>query len=515
MNVEVVAGASRELVAALVESAPKLDEVVVTASRYEMSNTAEPSTTFFSRDDIETLASLGADTLRAAHRLPGVANNQYSARPYVRGGATNELAVLLDGVRLVEPYHLRDFQAVFSAIDQRIIDNVAVHAGGFPAAYGDALSGLMVIEPREPTELAHELGLSALYTSVLSSGTFADGRVSWLASGRDSNLDRVLAEHLGDPEYSDVFVRVGVDLGPKHRLVIGSLAFSDDIVMTLQDEPENRDEADDDTDSRQAWLKLDSVWTDRLSSSTWLQTTELTSRRRETVADLDEIVGTVDDARGLDSVGVKQAWQYEPSERQLLSFGIEAEASDADYQYASVADRRGLLATLGGTAPPSRAIALAPSGDSYGLFVEDRVRFTDRLIADLGLRWDRQNYLPPGVDSQFSPRASLLYRIGSKTDLRLSHGRFFQPEGLLELQVEDGVRCVLARAERGALDREHRTAFRRNVGLARRAVSKNDAARAAALREFVRPARADSGVAREPRARGARAQLKPRDSSYS
>ena len=284
---------------------------------------------------------------------------------------------------------------------------------------------------------------------MLSSGTFADGQASWLVSARDSNLDRIVPEHLGDPAYSDVFVRVGVDLGPKHRLVIGGLAFSDDIVMTLQDEPDNRDEANDDTDSRQAWLKLDSVWTDRLSSSTWLQTTELTSRRRETVADLDEIVGRVDDARGLDSIGVKQAWQYEPSERQLLSFGIEAEASDAEYQYASVADRRGLLATLGGTAPPSRAIALAPSGDSYGLFVEDRVRFTDRLIADLGLRWDRQNYLPPGVDSQFSPRASLLYRIGSKTDLRLSHGRFFQPEGLLELQVGDGV-GAFARAQSAA-----------------------------------------------------------------
>jgi hypothetical protein len=47
--------------------------------------------------------------------------------------------------------------------------------------------------------------------------------------------------------------------------------------------------------------------------------------------------------------------------------------------------------------------------------------------------------LPPGVDSQFSPRASVLYRFGSKTELRLSHGRFFQAEGLLDLQVEDGV----------------------------------------------------------------------------
>jgi hypothetical protein len=112
---------------------------------------------------------------------------------------------------------------------------------------------------------------------------------------------------------------------------------------------------------------------------------------------------------------------------------------DAEYRYSSTADRRGVLATLGGTAPPLRTLALAPSGDGYGVFVEDRVRLTDRLVADLGLRWDRQTYLPSGVDSQFSPRASVLYRLGERTDLRMSHGRFFQPEGLLELQVEDGV----------------------------------------------------------------------------
>ncbi len=43
------------------------------------------------------------------------------------------------------------------------------------------------------------------------------------------------------------------------------------------------------------------------------------------------------------------------------------------------------------------------------------------------------------MDEQFSPRAGLLYRLGERTDLRVSHGSFFQPEGLLDLQVEDGV----------------------------------------------------------------------------
>jgi outer membrane receptor protein involved in Fe transport len=438
-TVDVAAGRVADLSVALFEIAPPLDELIVTASRYEVGSRAEPSATYFSRDQIESLASLGDDTIRVAHHLPGVATNEFSARPYVRGGAANELAVLLDGIRIVEPYHLRDLQGVFSIVDQRVVDSVAVHAGGFPAAYGDALSALLVIEPREPTELAHEIGLSALYTSLLSSGTFADGRGSWLASARNSNLDRVLADQLGQPAFADVFARVGADLGSKQRLTFGVLRFRDDVVLTVEDEPGDRQIANTDTDSRQVWLKLDSEWTDEWSSTTWLHSTVLESSRREDVADLDELVGNVDDQRELDVGGVKQNWRFEPSMRQLFSFGAELEQRDARYRYASAADRRGLLATLGGTAPPLRALALDPSGDSYGVYVEDRVRATQRLIVDLGLRWDRQTYLPPGADSQFSPRASLLYRVGSKTDLRVSHGRFFQAEGLLELQVEDGV----------------------------------------------------------------------------
>jgi outer membrane receptor protein involved in Fe transport len=457
-TVDVEAGRVADLSVVLFETTPPLEELIVTASRYEVGSRAEPSATYFSRDQIESLASLGDDTIRVTHHLPGVATNEFSARPYVRGGAPNELAVLVDGVRIVEPYHLRDFQGVFSVVDQRVVDSVAVHAGGFPAAYGDALSALLVIEPREPTQLAHEIGLSALYTSLLSSGTFADGRGSWLASARNSNLERVLADELGQPAFSDSFVRVGTDLGSKQRLTFGSLRFRDDIVLTLEDAPGDRQVATSDTSSRQLWLKLDSAWTDSVSSTTWLYSTAFESSRREDVADLDEIIGSVDDQRTLDAVGIKQAWRLESSARQLLSFGAEVEQRDASYRYSSGVERRGLLATLGGTAPPMRALGLDPGGDSYGVYVEDRVRATERLIVDVGVRWDRQTYLPPAVDSQFSPRASLLYRVGSKTDLRVSHGRFFQAEGLLDLQVEDGVSAFSPpqRAAHSIVSLEHR-----------------------------------------------------------
>lgn len=439
VTVNAEAGATVSLTVGLFEAVSELDEITVSASRYDVTNALQPSAAYFSRDEIEALASIGDDTVRVAHRLPGVASNEFSAKPYVRGGASNEFAVFLDGVRLIEPYHLRDFQGVVSAVDQRIVDTAAIHAGGFPAEYGDALSGLMIVEPREPTELEHELGLSVLYTSLLSSGTFADGRASWLVSARSSNLDRVVVDEIGQPAFGDAFVRVGRDLGAKHRLTFGGLEFRDDLLFTPEDSATDHEQATGDTFDRQLWLRATSEWSERLSSDLWLYSARFNSTRHESVIDTEEIIGRVDDYRQLDMVGMRQAWRYALSDNQALDFGVEIDDTDAVYRYSSAVTRLGLLATLGGTAPPLRDLTAAPNGRTYGAYVTDRVRVTPSLILDLGVRWDRQDYLPPEVDHQYSPRAGLLYRVGEHTDLRVSYGSFFQPEGLLDLQVEDGV----------------------------------------------------------------------------
>lgn len=436
--VEVASGATAFAEVSLVEAVPKLDEVTVTASRYDVVSETQPSASSFSRDDIESLAELGDDTVRVAHRLPGIAASEFSARSHVRGGAADEMTVLLDGIELVEPYHLRDYQGVFSAIDQRVVSGLQIYSGGFPAAYGDALSGLMTIEPREPTELAHEIGVSVLHTSVLSSGTFADDKASWLVSARRSNLADVLKDDLGDPQYHDVFARVGVDIGAKHRLTLGGLGFDDDILLTPNDDASERESAHSEVDSQQLWLVLDSEWTPELSSRSWAYATQFDSLRRESV-DNAELLGSVVDRRELGERGVKQLWTYEPSEQHSLTFGFEAEQLEATYAYTSVAERRGLLATLGALAPRLRAIELAPTGDRYNAHVSGRVRLAERWVAELGLRWDRQSYSAAPADDQLSPRSSVLFRLAPRTDLRLSYGRFFQSEGVLDLQVEDGV----------------------------------------------------------------------------
>jgi outer membrane receptor protein involved in Fe transport len=67
-----------------------------------------------------------------------------------------------------------------------------------------------------------------------------------------------------------------------------------------------------------------------------------------------------------------------------------------------------------------------------------RYRPTERLITDIGLRWDQQT-LEPERTATLSPRLGVRYRVGGNTFLRASLGRFNQSQSIDELQIEDGV----------------------------------------------------------------------------
>lgn len=437
-TVDISPGETETLTLALTAEMPKLEELTVTASRYDVRNQSQPSLNYFSRNDIERLSELGNDPLRVLNRLPGTASLGFSSRSHVRGGALDETTVILDGVELVEAYHLRDYQSVFSAIDERVVAGMQFYSGGFPAAYGNALSGLTVIDRANPElPLHHELGLSFLYTTALSGGTFRDGKNQWLVSARRGNLDWLLNDDLGEPAYRDMFAHVGIELSLKHRLGINGFSFDDDIALTLKRDPAHAENGGSYTDNSQFWLNLESDWSDTLSSRTILRSTNFVSQRFGRIDDMDFLVGYAQDDRTLSAVGMRQDWRWSRSDRHVLTWGVDVEALEGEYRYASKAELLGVFATDDGAT--ERALSLSPSGRDYGAYVSGRVRLADNLVADVGLRWDRQTYLPEDDDEQFSPRASLLYNVGASTDLRISMGRFFQSEDLLDLQVEDGV----------------------------------------------------------------------------
>ena len=440
-EVRVRPGQNTELKVELDPARPEIENVTVSASRYEISRDISTSRFDIDRTSIETLPDLGNDPLRATHRLPGAAASGASARSHFRGGDEAETGIILNGQKLFDPFHVRDYQNVFSTVDSRAIDGVEVYTGGFPVQYGDRLSGIVLMESLELTRPRHtEIGLSVFNTSFLTAGRNADSTTDWLFSARRGNLELVIDKKFGLPRYYDIFSQFSTWLTPDTRLSGNALFADDQVVVITESDLDEIEKATSQTRNAQLWLALENRWSDTLSSSTVLSFSSFSNRRIGSTEDQEKVVSNVVDDRDIDQVGFRQDWLMHSSDSHLLQWGFAFEHHKARYAYKGNAEYFGLRAIFENVPSTiNRDLTAAPSGLSYVLYMSDKWKVAARTILQFGLRWDDQTYtgLPSG--SQLSPRFSILHALSPKTELRFSWGRYYQSQGIHELQIEDGV----------------------------------------------------------------------------
>lgn len=124
----------------------------------------------------------------------------------------------------------------------------------------------------------------------------------------------------------------------------------------------------------------------------------------------------------------------------MLSAGFHLRHQDAEYRHTSVKSILAPFDQLFDNEPfVARDLELSPEGGQYAVYSEMRWQPYEKLIVDLGVRWDQQTYTTANDDRQYSPRAGVLYRWSDKTEIRLGFGQFYQAQEINELQVSDGV----------------------------------------------------------------------------
>lgn len=418
---------------------PDIETITVSASRYEIGRDISSSRFRLDRRTIQNMPDVGEDPLRVTHRLPGAAASGASAKAHFRGGEDSEVGIVLNGQRLFDPFHVRDYQNIFSAIDSRAVEGVEVFTGGFPVRFGDRMSGFVLMDSMEDEKPRHtELGISFYNTSVLTTGSRQGHR--WLFSARRGNLDLVIDPEFGQPKYFDVFAQYSIDLGPRATLSANALYADDRVSVVLETDPEEREQTDSDTRNAQFWLQLTNDWNEELSTSTVFSLVDFKNLRDGFLDDEEKIVADVRDGRDVRQLGVRQDWSWRASDRHLVQWGLQVTFSEANYDYEASARYFGLPALYPGLPDEvTRAAQAAPEGGSYGAYVADRWKLAESTVLEWGLRWDDQTYTGLTSDSQLSPRLSVLHRLGERTDLRLSWGRYHQSQGIQELQVEDGI----------------------------------------------------------------------------
>ena len=421
---------------------PGIEEVVVVSSRYALRGGERASRHSIDAYEVDAVPELGDDALRIATHLPGAATIGLSAQPHFRGGAKDETLVLFNGVELLEPFHLRDFQSVFSGFNPSLVKSVDVYTGGFPARYGDRMSAVMDIEPADDAErFGAEVLLSFLTASASAVGVVEDGRGRWSASARRGNLDMVVDlvnSRVGDPTYSDLFGSFAYELTPETSVETGFITYNDDVLLKDLDEGDG-EQAQSRYENVYAWMQLHHDWSPRQFSSTVLSYGNVDHHRVGFIndEDLEEGSSTLDDRRSFDLWQIGHRHQWAHSDQIGLEFGGQYAYQSGHYNTAAILRRGGLAEIVGLPEEEDRFVDTDPEGASGDVYGSIRMLPRDWVAVELGLRWDFQDF-GSEFEQQVSPRLSARVDLTEQTQLRASLGRFYQAEQIHELQAADG-----------------------------------------------------------------------------
>jgi len=326
-----------------------------------------------------------------------------------------------------------------------------VLTGGYPSEYGGRMSGVVDIDTLAPTDTQHEVGISLLNMRVLSQGTFEASRGAWLFSLRRGYLKEVLA-----------FVDDAADVNPRYYDLLGKLQWTlnDRAVMSahvmasrdrlsLNDGPGTHGNAA--YDDRYAWLNLRVAPMEKLFAQSVLSWGSI-ARDRHGVFDneFDLQRGELEDHHRSTFVSWKNHATLQLSQRQLLKFGLTAKRLRATFDVDGHSVIPFVIFALG--EPPrevQRSVHVRRSGTAFDAYIADRVRISDSVVVEVGVRAGNESYTPDGT--HLGPRVNVAWSATPRTSVRAAWGVFHQPQAIHELQVEDDV-TEYARAQRS----EHR-----------------------------------------------------------
>jgi hypothetical protein len=418
----------------------RLEEVVVQTSRYRLATGDLATHTFLTQEQVKNMPRLADETLRAVQRLPGTTTNGFSSIGSVRGGEPNETAIVLDGLRLYEPFHLKNFLSPVSLLDSRLIDGIEFYSGGFPVVYGDRMSAIIdatTVRPADPRYF--ELGLNLFHASALAATQFAGGRGHALVSARRSNLGDLayLSENdFGEPQYSDGFARADYAFNNATRGSLETLVSSDTIVAR-QSAGQQRARAK--YRNIYAWATLDHDWSNGAATRVIASFTDLENRRQGEINEPGIRTARVSDERLFHIVGLRIENSLDTGMLEHR-FGAEVRRLWGDYDYS---DEVHVLPGVPFPGSPgfdtARTTEPSPQGYESSGYWDIRAQLNERWAIQGGSRIDTQTYDGSDDGEQWSPRIGVLYTLSPQTQMRASIGRYVQFQGINELQVEDGV----------------------------------------------------------------------------
>ncbi len=404
-------------------------------------------------DAIQRLSesSLFSDVIKSVQLLPGVASSStFDASLYIRGGDRSEVVGILDRIPIYQPFF---FGGGVSIFNPKFADNFDFFPGGFPARYGQSLSGILVVNTKDGNDETRKADLNINLTDLNSvfTGPIKKGRSSYAISVRQTYYQFLI---------SKILESKGTFNLPFFRSIEGKLSFFPSPSLTHQiayrffqdgaefstDAFDSDEEVENETlgvfkyDQQRNFLSLESDWmisknlfllnsiSYEESKSYSFLTSELnlkTQNNTKSLTWLHEITYQANEAHAINT-GV-QVYITQPN--SIYEYTRPASAPDPN----EIVDDNQVISTLNfklNTSPNSQVNII--SG-----FLEDKWQLSAKDQLTLGLRLDTVKINDFNLSKSLQPRLSYRRQFGPNTTLKSYIGHYSQQLFKIDSDIKD------------------------------------------------------------------------------
>jgi len=416
-----------------------LEEIVVSNSvNRSLRDRIQLSSVTLAVDRLKAVPSLMGeqDIIKALTILPGVSTGlEGTSGLYVRGGTPDQNLLLLDNAPVYNVSHLF---GLFTVFNPDAVKNVELHKGAIPARYGDRLSSVVSINMKEGNlkKWKKKYSMGLVSSSFIADGPIKKDTTSLLIAARGSYLSLVslplriayetLAgiESFGDYRMYDINAKLSHKIDENKKVFVNFYAGRDHQVGLAKTGFENIEK----DASGYTWGNITGSIrkTNQVSSKLFIQdqliftrfSTNFFSRHVEISPEKVRREHSQERLSIISEYSYSKQFNYWTSKEHWIKGGV-----DMSYRKATPLKVKFSSSFPDVTGPEEQKLVI--HGLKGALFVEDNWKIGDRIILDLGMRY-QWYFVQQKHYHSFEPRMSFGLSLSDELVFNASYSRTSQ-----------------------------------------------------------------------------------------
>jgi outer membrane receptor for ferrienterochelin and colicin len=418
----------------LSENAELIEEVLVTANTFNKTEESPTSLRTINASEIYRSPGGDRDISKVIANLPGVSTApSFRNDIIIRGGSPSENRFYLDGVEIPNINHFAtqgSSGGPVGIINVNLIREVDFYSGAFPANRGNVLSSVMELKQIEGSDESLSGAFSVGSSDAgLSINTPIGDKSSMLLSVRRSYL-QFLFQALGLPflpTYNDLQFKFTHKPNNKNQFNIIALAAIDEFSLNTS--------VNDNIDDSLTLARNNYILDNLPVNEQWNYTIGGTWKHFFEQSNLFVVASR----SHLNNSATKYFRNIEIEENKLLDYQSEEIENKTRVEYnfrkESVKYNVGVGLdhvtyknnTYNKLLDFTKIVSSDFSFVKYSAFAQlSKTYINGKLVSSLGARVDNNSFTKSESAPNFSPRASVSYRLTNKSSLNANLGRFFQ-----------------------------------------------------------------------------------------